>query len=149
MIWVLLLLLVAGALELVTARPFLATRAGVLLGLALGGARLKAGLLEVPRLPAVGFRAAAQTWGETVLLDVSLTAPELRGHPRLEGLMAHEACHVGQYRRLGSLGFWVRYLGEWVWGLVRTRDPFRAYWEMPLEQEARRAEAAATAHVRA
>lgn len=143
MIWVLLLLLVATALELVTARPFLATRAGALFGLALGGARLEPQRFGVPHLPAVGFRAAAQTWGETVLLDASLTGAELQGHPRLRGLLAHEACHVAQYRRLSSLGFWACYLGEWLWGLARTRDPFRAYWEMPLEREARRAEAAA------
>lgn len=140
MIWTLLLLLVATALELVTERPFLATRAGALFGLALGGARLGPQRFRVPRLPAVGFRAAAQTWGETVLIDVSLTAPELQDHPRMAGLLAHEACHVAQYRRLSSLGFWTRYLGEWVWGLARTRDPFRAYWEMPLEREARHTE---------
>jgi hypothetical protein len=143
MIWTLLLLLVATALEFITERPFLATRAGALFGLALGGARLEPNLLKVPRLPAVGFRAAAQTWGETVLLEASLSTPELQDHPRMSGLLAHEACHVAQYRRLGSLGFWARYLAEWVWGLARTHDPFRAYWEMPLEREARRAEAAA------
>ena len=92
-------------------------------------------LYEVPSLPAFGFRAAAQTWGETVLVT-----SELLAQPQYAATLAHEACHVTQYRRYTSFGFWLRYFGEWLWGLARTRDLFRAYFEISLEQEARAAQ---------
>ncbi len=135
MIWMFLLLILTVGLELLTQRPFLATRFGVLFGLFLGGRRLDVQLYEVPVLPAFGFRASAQTWGETVLVT-----PELLRHPQFTVTVAHEACHVTQYRRYTSLGFWLRYLGEWLLGLARTRNFFRAYYEISLEQEARAAQ---------
>ncbi len=45
----------------------------------------------------------------------------------------HEACHLRQYRRYGTLGFLVRY----GWGWLR-----HGYGQHPMEQEARAAEAA-------
>lgn len=131
---VFLLLLLAAALERLTQRPFLATRAGEVLARLLRGRRSGAHLFVVPGLPAVGFRAVAQTWGETVLV-----VPELMVHERRAQTLAHEACHVAQYRRLGSFGFWGLYLAGWLRGLVVTRSALRAYWELPLEREARRA----------
>ncbi len=133
-----LLFLTAVGLELLTQRPFLATRFGVLLGLLLGGKRLKADLYEVPRLPAVGFRAAAQTWGETVLVT-----PEAMKTSYTPRLLAHEARHVTQYRRLTSCGFWLVYVFQWLSGLFRTRNAFQAYLDIPLELEARAAERSA------
>ncbi len=130
-----MLLLAAVGLEHLTQRPFLATRFGVLFGLLLGGRRLKPDLYEVPRLPAVGFRAAAQTWGETVLVT-----PESLGKSYTLKLLAHEACHVTQYRRLTSFGFWLLYVAQWLRGLFRTRNAFQAYLDIPLELEARAAE---------
>lgn len=138
MLWVLLLFLTAVGLEFLTRRPFLATRFGVLFGLLLGGRRLNADLYEVPRLPAVGFRAAAQTWGETVL--VTPESLETSYTPRL---LEHEACHVAQYRRLTSFGFWLVYVLQWLRGLFRTRNAFQAYLDIPLELEARAAERSA------
>ena len=129
MIWAFALLLIAVGLETLTQRPFLATCFGVLFGLSLGGRRLDAHLYEVPALPAFGFRASAQTWGEMVFVTAGVSSATL----------AHEACHVVQYRRLTSFGFWLRYAGEWFWGLVRTRDFFRAYYDISLEREARAA----------
>ncbi len=128
-------MLLATTLERLSERPFLSTRWGVLLVFAVRGRRLDANLFLVSRLPAVGFRAAAQTWGETVLITESV----LGGGPART--LAHEACHVAQYRRLTSFGFLLLYLAQWVWGLLLTRNAFRAYWEISLEQEARRAEA--------
>ena len=136
MIWTVILVMVAVGLEALTQRPFLATCLGVLFGLGWGGKRLAEHRYEVPVLPAFGFRAAAQTWGETVLVT-----PELLAQPHCAATLAHEACHVAQYRRLTSFGFWLRYLGEWLWGLVRTSDLFRAYSEISLEKEARAAQA--------
>lgn len=134
MLWTCFLLVLATLLEGLTQRPFLATRIGALFALLLGGRRLDTRLFKVPQLPAVGFRAAAQTWGETVLVTPGALAGE-----RGPQLLAHEACHVAQYRRLTSLGFWLLYLGQWLRGLIVTGSAFRAYWEMPLEREARRA----------
>lgn len=133
-VWVCFLFALAATLERLTRRPSLATRWGALLAVCLGGRRLQNHLYVVPRLPAVGFRAAAQTWGETVLVTKDLLE---RDHART---LAHEACHVAQYRRLTSLGFLLLYLAQWLRGLVTTRNAFRAYWEIPLEHEARRAE---------
>lgn len=133
MLWTCLLLALAVTLERTTRRPFLTTRWGVLLAVSLRGRRIGANLFVVPRLPAVGFRAAAQTWGETVLV----TKDALTGdHART---LAHEACHVAQYRRLTSCGFLLAYLWGWLRGLLVTRDVFQAYWQIPLEHEARRA----------
>lgn len=138
MLWAFLLLLTAVGLELLTQRPFLATRFGVLFGLVLSGRRLEADLYEVPRLPAVGFRAAAQTWGETVLVT-----PEAMKTSYTPKLLEHEACHVAQYRRLTSFGFWLVYVFGWLRGLMRTRNAFQAYLDIPLELEARAAERSA------
>lgn len=130
-----LLLALAVFLERLTQRPFVATHWGALLAFSLRGRRLGAHLFEVPWLPAVGFRAAAQTWGETVLVTKSVLVGDSAR------TLAHEACHVAQYCRLTSFGFLLLYLAQWLWGLLQTRNAFRAYWEMPLEHEARRAEA--------
>lgn len=138
MLWALLLLLVAAGLEALTQRPFLATYFGALFGLVLGGRRLGAHLYSVPRLPAVGFRAAAQTWGETVLVT-----PEALGTPYTPRLLAHERCHVLQYQRLTSFGFWLVYVLGWFRGLLGTRNAFQAYLDIPLEVEARAAERSA------
>lgn len=134
MLWTCFLLAFATLLEKLTQRPFLATRMGALFALSLGGRRLDAYLFEVPQLPAVGFRAAAQTWGETVLVT-----PGSLGGARGRQLIRHELCHVAQYRRLTSLGFWLLYVWQWLRSLIVTRNAFRAYWEMPLEREARSA----------
>ena len=136
--WIALLLLAAVGLEAATTRPFLATRFGVLFGLLLGGRRLDQHLYRVPRLPAVGFRAAAQTWGETVLVT-----PESLDTSYTPKLLAHEACHVAQYRRLTSFGFWLVYVFGWLRGLFKTRNAFQAYLDIPLELEARAAERSA------
>lgn len=132
--WVFLLFVLATLLERLTRRPFLATLWGALLARALRGRRLDAHLFVVSGLPAVGFRAAAQTWGETVLVTEGVLA---RDPART---LAHEACHVAQYRRLTTFGFLLLYFAGWLRGLLLTRNAFRAYWNISLEDEARRAE---------
>lgn len=128
------LLALGAGLEALHGRPFLASSWGHLLGWGLRGRRLPTApplsLYEVRWLPAVGFVAAAQSWGEVVLVKPGFASPQL---------LAHEARHAAQYRRYTSVGFWLLYLGGWLGGLARYRDPFRAYWEIPLEREARRA----------
>jgi hypothetical protein len=48
------------------------------------------------------------------------------------GWVRHEACHLRQYRRYGTLGFLVRYGWGWLW---------HGYRQHAMEQEARAAEA--------
>jgi hypothetical protein len=136
------LLVLTCGLERLHGRPFIASFVGHLVARVLGGCRVAdtAGgnetFYEVVRLPAVGFRAAAQTWGEVVLV----TPEAYRFGARLPpDLLAHERCHVAQYRRLTSFGFWGLYLAAWLGGLLRYRDPFRAYWAVALERKARAA----------
>ena len=133
LIWLFLLLLLAVALEHRSKRPFLATLGGRGLALLLSAERLTEHRYEVVDLPAIGFRAAAQTWGETVLVTRALMAS-----PNARTTLAHEAVHVRQYRELTSFGFWLAYLRGYVSGLWRYRNAFSAYWEIPLEVAARR-----------
>ena len=129
MVWVPLLFALASGLEYLTFRPFLATLTGRTFAHLLQ-AEPKGYVYEVDALPALGFRAVAQTWGETILVVRGYQSPQL---------LAHEAAHTEQFRRYTSLGFWLLYLAQWVYGLLRTRNLYRAYVEMGLEREARRA----------
>ena len=132
------LVLLATFYERLTRRPFLASLTGHSLGFFLGARALETSepytLLEVSHLPALGFRAAAQTWGEVVLV--------VKGYHTAR-LGAHEAAHVAQYRRYTSVGFWLLYVWQWLEGLAAHRDLFKAYWETGLEREARACEARA------
>lgn len=132
--WVLLLLVLASGLEYLFGRPFLATLTGRAFAYLLQArlserARLSPSIYEVDALPALGFKAVAQTWGEVVLVVRGYQTPQL---------LAHEAVHTEQFRRYTSLGFWLLYLAQWLYGLVTTRSLYRAYFEMGLEREARR-----------
>ncbi len=142
MFWTLLLFLLAIFLEYEAKRPFLASYWGKCMARLLQGCALGENLWEVPELPAVGFRAAAQTWGETVLI-----VPNLLQSPEVTSILTHEQRHVEQYCRLTSLGFWGLYLLQWLGGLLRYRNAFRAYWNMPLEAEARAAAQGATTNL--
>ncbi len=128
MLWTLLLFALVSGLEHLT-RPFLATLTGRAFAHLLHARVVSPHVYEVDALPALGFKATAQTWGETILV--------VKGHqtPRL---LAHEAVHTEQFRRYTSLGFWFLYLGQWLVGLVKTRNFHRAYLEIGLEREARR-----------
>ena len=53
-----------------------------------------------------------------------------------EHLARHEAVHVRQWRRLGVLGFLVRYLGAYVRLRLRGWPHRAAYRRIPLEVEA-------------
>ena len=126
-VWVFLLFILTSALERLTARPFLATLTGRAFAYLLR-ANQNGTIYEVEALPAVGFKAAAQTWGETILVVRGQANPQL---------LRHEAVHTEQFRRYTSLGFWLLYLFQWIVGLIETRSFYRAYYEMGLEREAR------------
>ena len=128
MIGAFLLLVLSSGLERLSKRPFLATLTGRMFAHLLRARQLKPHVYEVHALPALGFKASAQTWGETILV--------VRGRQTRQ-LLAHEAVHTEQFRRYTSLGFWLLYVAQWVVGLVKTRNLYRAYFEMGLEREAR------------
>ncbi len=129
MLWTLFLFGLAGGLEKLASRPFLATLTGRAFAYLLR-AQPDERIYEVDALPAFGFKAVAQTWGETILIVKGYRSPQL---------LAHEAVHTEQFRRYTSVGFWLLYVAQWAYGLLRTRNLYRAYAEMGLEREARRA----------
>lgn len=51
-------------------------------------------------------------------------------------LLRHEEEHVRQWRRLGAVGFLIRYLGAYVAWRVRGYGHWGAYRRIPLEVEA-------------
>jgi hypothetical protein len=53
-----------------------------------------------------------------------------------ERLLAHEAVHVGQWRRLGAVGFLRRYVWSYLGWRVRGYGHWAAYRRIPLEVEA-------------
>ena len=57
-------------------------------------------------------------------------------------LLAHELTHCVQYHRHGCWGMRLRYITQYLRILATTRHLQRAYWEMPLEVEARERAAA-------
>lgn len=56
---------------------------------------------------------------------------------RLLRLLIHELVHVRQWRRLGPVGFPVRYLGDYAVHRLRGLDHHAAYLAIPAEVEAR------------
>jgi hypothetical protein len=77
--------------------------------------------------------AIGQAWGRVILVR-----RDYWDHPRVARLLAHEYCHVRQWRRYGS-AFILAYLAASVWALARY-GPRSAYRMNRFEQEARREE---------
>lgn len=82
---------------------------------------------------------AGMTIGEVIFHTGSL--------PYDEDMLQHELVHVDQWRKFGSIGFIARYLGQFVWEFLKlaVKGDFRnimfhAYYNIPLEVEARDAE---------
>lgn len=48
----------------------------------------------------------------------------------------HEAIHTAQMKELLYIGFYILYLTEWVWYLVRLRNANAAYHAISFEREA-------------
>ena len=72
--------------------------------------------------------AAAITLGSVVSVRTSCAGDE--------HLACHEAVHVQQWRRLGVVGFLVRYLGSYLAWRLRGYPHWAAYRRIPLEVEA-------------
>jgi len=48
----------------------------------------------------------------------------------------HEVIHLKQQRELLLIGFYILYVGYWVWNLVKHQSFQAAYKEIPFEKEA-------------
>ncbi len=94
--------------------------------------------VRIVRWPLLPPGVGGITWGRFIVLrrddDREGTRP----------LLAHELVHVRQFARSGRLLFGLRYLTEYVVGLVRLRSHRAAYLAISAEVEAR-SEAAAWA----
>jgi hypothetical protein len=74
------------------------------------------------------------TLGRWVFVDPKV----LRGDPESLGrLVVHELVHVRQFSDLGLVGFFVRYLADYVRGRLRGLNHREAYRQNLFEEEAR------------
>lgn len=48
----------------------------------------------------------------------------------------HETIHIQQYKELWIVGFLALYLWDWCVGMVKYRNPQKAYYQIRFEQEA-------------
>ncbi len=53
-------------------------------------------------------------------------------------LINHETIHFYQYRELWIVGMYIIYMYDWFHGLIKYRDPTKAYFRIRFEQEAHR-----------
>ena len=70
------------------------------------------------------------------LLGVVFARREYR--PLSEAILRHEAIHTAQMRETGYVGFYLIYIAEWLWGLLRRWDSLAAYRAIRFEREAYR-----------
>lgn len=92
-------------------------------------ARLVDGLPAWTRLAPIRVRAI--TLGRTIHLREGIDAESAS-----TALLAHELCHVRQWRELGSARFLARYLGAYLRNRLRGMGRAEAYRRIPLEEEA-------------
>ncbi len=90
-----------------------------------------AGRVRIVRVPVLAGPFTGMALGRFVLLRIDV-APDGRSR-----LLAHELIHVRQWAELGVVGFLVRYVTDFVRGLVATRDWNEAYRRIGAEVEAR------------
>jgi len=77
------------------------------------------------------IRVRAITLGSRIYLRRGLPAESLD-----PALLAHELCHVRQWRELGTPRFLTRYLGGYLRNRLRGMGRTEAYRRIPLEEEA-------------
>jgi len=81
--------------------------------------------------------SAGITLGSLVIMRKDCSNPER--------LLAHELAHVRQFARLGWMGFLSQYLGSYFKSRFKGLSHHDAYWNIPLEIDARWQEACAVA----
>lgn len=82
------------------------------------------------------FAAITAPWGIYLRHEPNTHEPD-----SLRRLLLHELVHVAQWRRMGVRRFLVAYLGGYLKQRRAGLNPLEAYATIPLEQEARAAEA--------
>ncbi len=92
-------------------------------------ARLVDGLPAWTRLAPIRIRAI--TLGGTIHLREGVETESAS-----TALLAHELCHVRQWRELGPARFLSRYLGAYLRNRMRGMGRAEAYRRIPLEEEA-------------
>lgn len=60
----------------------------------------------------------------------------IKGEIYSEELIEHELIHQEQMNRVGVFSFYMIYLKDYLWNLMRFRDHDKAYEEIPFEKEA-------------
>ena len=58
--------------------------------------------------------------------------------PVSDRILRHEAIHTAQMKETAFLGFYLIYISEWLWGLLRRQSPLAAYRAIRFEREAYR-----------
>ncbi len=58
--------------------------------------------------------------------------------PVSDRILRHEAIHTAQMKETAFLGFYLIYILEWLWGLLRRQSPLAAYRAIRFEREAYR-----------
>ncbi len=85
-------------------------------------------------IPVRGFKALNLCGFIFVRRECRFTAHDLR----------HELIHTRQQRELLFVGFFIIYIAEWCYHLIRLRSPLRAYHAISFEREAYRHQATPT-----
>ncbi len=88
----------------------------------------KVKLVKVPWLPNGADGLALATF---VFVKDDIDPTEART------LIAHELVHVRQWAEYGVIGFAYRYVRDYLKNLVRLRNHYQAYLDIPFEIEAR------------
>ena len=70
------------------------------------------------------------------LMGVVFARVEYR--PLSATILRHEAIHTAQMKETAFLGFYLIYISEWLWGLLRRQSSFAAYRAIRFEREAYR-----------
>ena len=70
------------------------------------------------------------------LMGIVFARAEYR--PLSAAVLRHEAIHTAQMRETGYVGFYLIYIVEWLWELLRLRDTLAAYRAIRFEREAYR-----------
>jgi len=87
--------------------------------------------VRIVRVPFLAPGSSGMTIGRFVFLTKDADRSGRRE------LLAHELIHVRQYANAGLVRFLLRYLRDYLVGLVRLRHHRRAYLAIPAEEAAR------------
>ena len=69
---------------------------------------------------------------------VGVVFARVEHRPLSAAILRHEAIHTAQMKETVFLGFYLIYISEWLWGLLRRRSSFAAYRAIRFEREAYR-----------